>query len=79
MGRINQHNYPLEVVERRESRFLRLKDAARDLGCSVSHVRGLAASGKVQTVALDGLLLIPVEAWDVYVSTATPVNTKARS
>ena len=70
---VNQHSINVEVVNERPRAFLRLKDAARDLGCSPNHIRNLIAAGKVRAVMLDGLKLIPAKDWAEYTATAKPI------
>lgn len=64
----------LRVVERREPRFLRVRDAAADIGCSEQHVRNLIARGRIPALTLDRIVLIASKDWDKYTSTAEPVR-----
>ena len=74
----NQHTLvdPRLIEQERLRRFLRLKHCARELGCSVGHIRGLIDSGKLGTYELDGLLLVAVVEWDRYLDTAKPTKRK---
>ena len=75
MAQSNQFTLPeVVVVEQRPRRYLRVRDAMRDLGCSRSHIANLLKAGKVQSCTLDGLVLIRSDDWDAYLDTAVDVE-----
>lgn len=74
----NQHAIDVRVVEKRPPAFLRLRDAANDLACSVGHIRNLIGIGKVPSVKIDGLVRIRAKDWNCYTATAEPITPSTR-
>jgi len=80
MSRSNQHTaYPVVIVERREPRYMRIRDCCADINCSKGFVLGLIRDGTIDARSLHGMTLIPKTLWDRFVATAERIPPKGRN
>ena len=53
-------------------RFYRVMHLVEEFGFTESKIRALIRSGRLPAKKLDGIVLIPAEAWNAYIATAEP-------